>query len=236
MTANRLTDLRKAHGLTQEELAEKLDVSRQAISKWERGDASPDTDNLIALANIYGVTIDELIYGENAPKWSAENGAQTYEKDGVTIVANGDEITAVCGNRKREYSRSELKARAKRFDAAWTSVCVTVSVLMSALYLLFGFLLPHGWRNWWFLFLLIPFAESIVRSIEKKKLESLNIPCLVTSAYCAVGMLFGIWHPTWIVFILIPVFYEIARTVDKRASVQSFEAVNSLVNAKSAEE
>lgn len=46
----------------QEELAEQLGVSRQAVSKWERSESSPDTDNLIALARLYGVSIDELLY------------------------------------------------------------------------------------------------------------------------------------------------------------------------------
>ena len=64
-TANRLYELRKKHDLSQEELAERLGVSRQAVSKWERSEASPDTDNLIALAKIYGLTLDELIYGES---------------------------------------------------------------------------------------------------------------------------------------------------------------------------
>ena len=59
--ANRLAELRKAKGLSQEELADKLGVSRQAVSKWERGEASPDTDNLIELAKIYGISLDELV-------------------------------------------------------------------------------------------------------------------------------------------------------------------------------
>ncbi|MBQ7848567.1 MAG: helix-turn-helix transcriptional regulator, partial [Clostridia bacterium] len=59
--ANRLAELRRAHGLSQEELAEKLGVSRQAVSKWERAESSPDTDNLIALAQLYGVTLDVLL-------------------------------------------------------------------------------------------------------------------------------------------------------------------------------
>ena len=65
VTANRLLDYRKKNNLSQEELAEKIGVSRQAVSKWERAEASPDTDNLIKLAEIYGVSLDELIKGEN---------------------------------------------------------------------------------------------------------------------------------------------------------------------------
>lgn len=60
-TANRLLQYRKKHHLSQEELADKIGVSRQAVSKWERAEASPDTDNLILLSKIYGVTLDELL-------------------------------------------------------------------------------------------------------------------------------------------------------------------------------
>lgn len=67
-TANRLYELRKKNNLSQEELAEKLGVSRQAVSKWERSEASPDTDNLIGLAKIYGLSLDELIYGKKEEK------------------------------------------------------------------------------------------------------------------------------------------------------------------------
>lgn len=59
--ANRLVELRKKNGLSQEELAEKLGLSRQAVSKWERAEASPDTDNLICLAKLYGVSLDDLL-------------------------------------------------------------------------------------------------------------------------------------------------------------------------------
>lgn len=62
--AQRLVDRRKAAGLSQEALAAQLGVSRQAVSKWERSESSPDTDNLIALAALYGVSLDKLLYGE----------------------------------------------------------------------------------------------------------------------------------------------------------------------------
>ena len=78
-TANRLYELRKKHNLSQEELAERLGVSRQAVSKWERSEASPDTDNIIALAKIYGLTLDELIYGEKEEKCEEEHGQEQVD-------------------------------------------------------------------------------------------------------------------------------------------------------------
>ena len=59
--ANKLVNLRKSFGLSQEDLAAKIGVSRQAVSKWERAESSPDTDNLLALSRIYKVSIDELL-------------------------------------------------------------------------------------------------------------------------------------------------------------------------------
>ena len=67
-TANRLLQYRKKMNLSQEELAARIGVSRQAVSKWERAEASPDTDNLILLADIYGVSLDELLKGEKKTK------------------------------------------------------------------------------------------------------------------------------------------------------------------------
>ncbi|MDE6722607.1 MAG: helix-turn-helix domain-containing protein [Eubacterium sp.] len=80
-TAKRLFEYRKANGFSQEELAEKIGVSRQAISKWERSESSPDTDNLIALANLYGITIDELLNGTDAPKKITEEEQKEQPED-----------------------------------------------------------------------------------------------------------------------------------------------------------
>ena len=59
--ANRLTEVRKNHGMSQGDLADKLGVSRQAVSKWERGESSPDIDKVFALADIYCTSLDELL-------------------------------------------------------------------------------------------------------------------------------------------------------------------------------
>jgi transcriptional regulator with XRE-family HTH domain len=69
--------LRKERGLSQEKVADALNVSRQAVSKWETGQSNPDTGNLIALAELFGCSADELIGTTKAPekkrksKWPA---------------------------------------------------------------------------------------------------------------------------------------------------------------------
>jgi len=56
-----LQKFRKSKGLSQEELAEKCDISRQAIAKWESGESVPTIDKLIFLADFYKVSLDELV-------------------------------------------------------------------------------------------------------------------------------------------------------------------------------
>ena len=79
--ANRLADLRRKAGLSQEALAAKLGVSRQAVSKWERSEASPDTDNLIALASLYSVTLDQLLYGKDETSNTEQDETDATEDD-----------------------------------------------------------------------------------------------------------------------------------------------------------
>lgn len=61
--ADRLVELRKKSGMSQEDLAQRIGLSRQAVSKWERAESSPDIGNLVALSEVYGVTMDELVRG-----------------------------------------------------------------------------------------------------------------------------------------------------------------------------
>jgi len=56
-----LCRLRKAHGLTQMELAEQLHLTRQAVSKWERGESVPDIFHLCRLSELFGVSVDVLV-------------------------------------------------------------------------------------------------------------------------------------------------------------------------------
>lgn len=117
-TATRLYEYRKAHGYSQEELAAKIGVSRQAISKWERSESSPDTDNLIALAQLYGVSLDTLLMGEEEPAKKPETDNGSEENDGnkdndnneteSEVAENETENTA--DNSQEENTENEIEA------------------------------------------------------------------------------------------------------------------------------
>lgn len=59
--SEKIIELRKVNGWSQEDLAERLDVSRQAISRWENGSALPDSNNLLQLSKLFNVTADYLL-------------------------------------------------------------------------------------------------------------------------------------------------------------------------------
>ena len=74
----RIYKLRTEKNLSQGELAERLDVSRQSVSKWENNNAVPDLEKIIVLSEIFGVSLDELVKG----KKTAENAeiSETQEQ------------------------------------------------------------------------------------------------------------------------------------------------------------
>ena len=75
MLSEKLYKLRKNSGLSQEQLAEKLNVSRQAISKWESGTAVPESEKLIIISNYFDVSVDYLLKDDEEDKPKAQDSA-----------------------------------------------------------------------------------------------------------------------------------------------------------------
>lgn len=93
--ANRLVNLRKENGLSQEQLAEKIGVSRQAVSKWERSEASPDTDNIILLARLYNISLDELLRTDDEIPVSVDENETPAEKEPFPLPEESEKIAEV---------------------------------------------------------------------------------------------------------------------------------------------
>lgn len=94
---NRLYQLRKQKGLSQEELANRLNVSRQTVSKWEVGDSTPDMEKLIAISDLFDVSLDKLVMGkEDEPQ------NPTATKSELVTVLNEKVLTS--NNKKKAKS------------------------------------------------------------------------------------------------------------------------------------
>ncbi len=100
-----LAGLRREKGLSQEELAKELHISRQTVSRWETGTSVPSTENLIYLSRIYGMSLDELVNnGTDSPENEQTERAEQTErterrssigKAGMRAILAG-EILAIC--------------------------------------------------------------------------------------------------------------------------------------------
>lgn len=225
--ANRLIELRKKSGLSQEELADRLGLSRQAVSKWERAEASPDTDNLICLAKIYGVSLDDLLNTDESIEEIARNvkeeraskggptGVRLNDDEGQAVEIDDEGVTIIDKDGER-LSIAEAKKKYRKYDGhkskAWqTAITVTTSVLMLLAvitYLLLGFYVPrYGWSTWWIVILFPIVIASILEAIEKRNPNKFALPVLIVAVYIFLGFYFELWHPMWILFLLIPVYY-----------------------------
>lgn len=95
--ADKLIALRKKSGWSQEELAEKLGVTRQSVSKWEGAQSVPDIDKILQLSHLFGVTTDYLLKDElGEPEYTAGDDAPALRK--VTLAQANDYLTQAHAN------------------------------------------------------------------------------------------------------------------------------------------
>ena len=91
--AENLKQLRKENGLSQEDLAEILDVSRQAVSKWEQGNGYPEVEKLLLLSNKVNISLDNLMSAEI--NQCADNKS-TNVTGAITITSPNENVIATC--------------------------------------------------------------------------------------------------------------------------------------------
>lgn len=97
MDFNNLKLYRKKFDLTQEQVAERLGVSRQAVAKWERGETLPDIDNIIAMADMYEISIDSLVRN-----MSSYNDTDNEKKHMFGVVKVNDKGQITLPKKSRE--------------------------------------------------------------------------------------------------------------------------------------
>lgn len=106
-----LKELRNEKGLTQEQLAEKLNVSNRSVSRWETGSTLPDISLLIALADYYEVDIKELLEGERKSEIMNEELKETF-------------------NKIAEYSVERRKSQLETFGV-FTEILIAIGIIIS---------------------------------------------------------------------------------------------------------
>lgn len=242
--ASRLVGLRKANNLSQEALAEKLGISRQAVSKWERAEASPDTDNLIALAKLYHVSLDELLLIHEEETGGADDGGavarETEDSGGDKDVhigyrgihvreRNGDEVHVGWDGIHVHDGENEVhidkngvfvngeEAKGHIFAHGKKEVEVPVWIFAIVIYIVLGVCFDL-WHPGWLIIFLVPVVSTLIEAVRRRDASRFAYPCLVVFLFLYAGFAHSRWHPAWVLFLTIPLYYPFVEYVhDRRA-------------------
>lgn len=229
--ANRLVNLRKQNNLSQEALAEKLGISRQAVSKWERAEASPDTDNLIMLARIYDLSLDSLLQTEDEIPVIEENilnseedeipdeyvhvglgGVHVKDKDGseVHVGWNGIHVEDKNGKDSVHIGKDSVYVNGEHYTAKdWIyHHHFPIDMIVVIAYIIMG-VMWNLWHPGWLIFFIIPIWHSVAVAIRHKNLRQIAYPLITIVIFISLGIFKNLWHPGWIVFLTIPIYYSL---------------------------
>jgi len=138
--------LRKQNGLSQEQLAEKITISRQAISRWELNESIPDVDNIVQLSKVFGVSTDYLLTGRSDLDEGYEGGEREFGSQ-----ARMTEVSEATTHHPHEVSRRKSRREQTR---SIRKLCVFVGLLSPIIYVLFGF--AFGWWHPGWIILVAP--------------------------------------------------------------------------------
>lgn len=253
--AQRLVDRRKAAGLSQEALAAQLGVSRQAVSKWERSESSPDTDNLIALAALYGMSLDELLYGEAASDADSSEDGSTETVDEAKEAEDSAEH-ADCGD-KPLVDISLARGihvidpnKGEEVHVGWNGIHVTnerkgeevhvgpdgvhVDTLEDDGHSVHtnddGTVTIDGetFSSWKEAHDKLDHHGKHFHTKVGRAWNKFPFPALVTLAYLVLGIVYGTWATGLFLVFLIPVYYALGDFIDQRHLSKLIDVVYSV--------
>ncbi len=141
--ADKIMKLRRDSGMSQEELAEKLNVSRQAVSKWECGETVPDLQKIIHISELFSVTTDYLLKDDVMSKCES-------------ALHNDADMTA------------EENCEQRRCALSWWEISSAYWVMMAAVYLLVSFL-TGAWYLTWIIWVASPAIETLIKGIYRSQ-------------------------------------------------------------------
>jgi len=200
--SERLLSLRKAKHLSQEEVAEKLNVSRQTISKWETDQSVPDFDKIVPLCELYEITADELLTG----KKQAEN----ISDDNIN---SKEQLKLIRDKRAKGIGIGILLYF---ISIVW--IMITIPVLrMNPITSSAIFILICGIATYIIVFTCIKYKQE--KSEEEKRRDKLRkqiediLGIVTVIIYLIISFTTMAWHITWIIWIVFGLITEILKLI-----------------------
>lgn len=198
----RLTLLRKEMNLSQEEVAERLNVTRQTVSKWELDQSTPDFDKVIPICKLYNISSEELLTGRKA---DVNNNDQEYN------LMTDQEI-------KKKTAKAVCESIALFFIAiVWIIIASTFSFLKEEIMVgIFLLIVGAGVINIIYKVSSLPEKKSTeIKKAKRKQTHKYDdaLAILFTIVYLLVSFITGAWHITWILWIVYALVCEILHII-----------------------
>ena len=190
---NRLYNLRKEKNVSQEELANALDVSRQTISKWETGESTPDFNKICPLCEYFGITTDELIAGK-------QNIIEAKKEDKKAKFARNLAISVGL----YILSLVAIILFSALFEQEIIGVCLFFTIIAVATGLIIYSSIVYGKDK-----------EEEVKKEKKRSNSTLKgiTGIIGVIVYLLVSFITGAWHITWIIFLAVALVNAIIKLI-----------------------
>ena len=219
----KLFELRKNKNLSQEEVADKLNVTRQTVSKWETNQSTPDFDKIVPLCELFEISTDELLRGKKSESQVEENDTNILEKQ-----ENNTELKDDIKTEENIMTKDELRRKAAGeistsifiyiaaigvFIAIVDNTNIDASIAVGLLLLACAYATARIIKGC----MSMPKSDETKEEMNKKEkkeiLKSIRciIWCLITALYIVLSFVTMAWHITWVIFIIGAVISEIAK-------------------------
>lgn len=220
----RLFELRKSKNLTQDDVAEKLNVTRQTVSKWETNQSTPDFDKIVPLCDLFEISPNELLKGEKkSSKTENDNNSFDFDEAKKHLFTKGKDDE----DNYENMTKSQIKRKSAEvvsssiliffiaiaFAGIGTTVWMWNPVVVGCI-----FLILIGWGVTRIVkhYMSVPkFEKTKEEKNQDKVVKQINdiIGGIGVAIYLIVSFITMAWHITWIIFIIIGMFEQIVKLI-----------------------
>lgn len=219
----RLFELRKVKNLTQDDVAEKLNVTRQTVSKWETNQSTPDFDKIVPLCELYEISPNELLTGEKEEQKvvdSENNDEFNWDEAKKHLFTRGkDNYENMTKNQIKRKSAEVVSSSILIFFIAIAFAGVGTTVWMwNPVIVGCTFLILIGWGVTRIVkhYMSIPrFEKTKEEEKQDKIVKQINdiIGGIGVAIYFIVSFITMAWHITWVIFIIIGMVEQVVKLI-----------------------
>ncbi|MCI8569545.1 MAG: helix-turn-helix transcriptional regulator [Bacilli bacterium] len=196
-----LYNLRKNKNLSQEEVAEKLNVTRQTISKWETNESKPDFDKILPICELFNITTEELLIGINTEKQELNETINNKNTDSEII-------------KKRAIF---ISIGTFLYFLSLVLIICTEEINISPIIGVSGFFLICGVATSLIVYQAIVYSKKQIKEEKKEsrkaKLITETIAIIFLIIYLLISFITFAWHITWIIWLIYAIIENIIKII-----------------------